>query len=284
MKKVGLVLEGGAMRGIYTVGVLDFFIKKNIYIPYIAGVSAGACHALSYISKQYGRDKDIARLYIKDKRYLSYRNFLKTGNMFGLDFIFNDIATDLIPFNFKNFRNSSQELSVGVTNCITGKAEFFYKSRLNTDNLFKATMASSSLPLVSKEIFIKGIPYFDGGISAPIPIYQAINDGYEKNIIVLTRNIGYQKKPAKISALAAKKKYRNYRGLINAIENRHIIYNNTLKFIEELEREKKAIVIRPINPIKVNRMDKNKNRIKELYREGYIETRQRYEEIIDFIS
>lgn len=284
MKKIGLVLEGGAMRGIYSAGVLDFFMKKRIYIPYIVGVSAGACHALSYISRQYGRNKDIARLYANDKRYLSYRNLIKTGSIFGFEFIFDKIANELLPFNFKIFENSKQELAVGVTNCITGKAEFFYKSKMNTDNLFKATIASSSLPLVSNEVFIKGVPYFDGGLSCPIPIHQAIKDGCEKNIIVLTRNIDYRKKPAKTMSLIAKKKYTNYNGLIDAIENRHVLYNETLDFLNELEKQGKAIIIRPIKPIKVKRMDRNKSKIKDLYREGYIEAGQRYNEIIDFIS
>ena len=217
MKKIGIVLEGGGMRGIYTAGVLDFFINKNIYFPYVIGVSAGACHALNYLSGQKGRDKDIALKFLGDKRYLSFRNLIRTGEIFGFDFIFGELSEKLLPFDYKAFEKSKQELVVGVTNCITGQCEYFYKSKTSTYEILKVVRASSSLPFISKEVIINGKAYMDGGISSSIPLKKAIDDGCEYNIVVLTRNKGYRKKPSKLTRNLSKLKYRNFRGLSKAV-------------------------------------------------------------------
>ncbi len=284
MKKIGIVLEGGGMRGIYTAGVLDFFINKNIYFPYVIGVSAGACHALNYIAGQKGRDKDIALKFLGDRRYLSFRNLIKTGDIFGFDFIFGELSQKLLPFDYEAFENSNQELAVGVTNCITGKCEYFYKSKTSTDEILRAVRASSSLPFLSKEVIINDKAYMDGGISSSIPLKKAIDDGYEYNIVVLTRNKGYRKKPSKLTRRLSKLKYKNFKGLSKAIGERYKKYNSELEFVENMEKEGKVFVIRPQKHINVSRVEKDKNKIFELYKQGYIETAKIYKDLKKWIN
>lgn len=284
MKKIGIVLEGGGMRGIYTAGVLDFFINKNIYFPYVIGVSAGACHALNYLSGQKGRDKDIALKFLGDKRYLSFRNLIRTGEIFGFDFIFGELSEKLLPFDYETFENSKQEFAVGVTNCVTGQCEYFYKSQTSTDEILKVVRASSSLPFISKEVIINGKAYMDGGISSSIPLKKAIDDGYEYNIVVLTRNKGYRKKPSKLTRRLSKLKYKNFKGLSKAICERYKKYNSELEFVENMEKEGKVFVIRPQKHINVSRVEKDKNKIFELYKQGYIETAQVYKDLKKWIK
>lgn len=284
MKKIGIVLEGGGMRGIYTAGVLDFFINKNIYFPYVIGVSAGACHALNYLSGQKGRDKDIALKFLGDKRYLSFRNLIRTGEIFGFDFIFGELSEKLLPFDYEAFENSKQELAVGVTNCVTGQCEYFYKSQTSTDEILRVVRASSSLPFISKEVIINGKAYMDGGISSSIPLKKAIDDGYEYNIVVLTRNKGYRKKPSKLTRKLSKLKYKNFKGLSKAICERYKKYNSELEFVENMEKGGKVFVIRPQKHINVSRVEKDKNKIFELYKQGYIETVQMYKDLKKWIK
>lgn len=284
MKKIGIVLEGGGMRGIYTAGVLDFFINKNIYFPYVIGVSAGACHALNYLSGQKGRDKDIALKFLGDKRYLSFRNLIRTGEIFGFDFIFGELSEKLLPFDYETFEKSKQELVVGVTNCVTGQCEYFYKSKTSTDEILKVVRASSSLPFISKEVIISGKAYMDGGISSSIPLKKAIDDGCEYNIVVLTRNKGYRKKPSKLTRKLSKLKYRNFRGLSKAVGERYKKYNSELEFVENMEKEGKVFVIRPQKHINVSRVEKDKNKIFQLYKQGYIETAQIYKDLKKWIN
>lgn len=284
MKKIGIVLEGGGMRGIYTAGVLDFFINKNIYFLYVIGVSAGACHALNYLSGQKGRDKDIALKFLGDKRYLSFRNLIRTGEIFGFDFIFGELSEKLLPFDYETFEKSKQELVVGVTNCITGQCEYFYKSKTSTDEILKVVRASSSLPFISKEVIINGKAYMDGGISSSIPLKKAIDDGCEYNIVVLTRNKGYRKKPSKLTRKLSKLKYRNFRGLSKAVGERYKKYNSELEFVENMEKEGKVFVIRPQKHINVSRVEKDKNKIFQLYKQGYIETAQIYKDLKKWIN
>lgn len=279
MCKIGLVLEGGAMRGIYTAGVLDYFMKKELYLPYVIGVSAGACQACSYISKQKGRSKHVGLDYVNDPRYLSYRNLLKEGSIFGFDFMFNDIANELIPFDYSAFDKSEQEFAIGVTNCITGEPEYFYKSENEYGKMFEVCQASSSMPLVAKESVIDGKAFMDGGISDSIPIKRAIEDGYHKNIIVLTRNEGYRKQRSKFSVNVAKLKYSNYKGLVKAMENRHENYNKTMDMIEELEKNRKVFVIRPTEPVTVKRIEKNRRKLFEFYKEGYMDAKNCYNKL-----
>lgn len=282
MEKVGLVLEGGGMRGLYTAGVLDLLLDKEIYIPYIIGVSAGACQAFSYISKQKGRNFKVNTQFINDKRYLSIGNFIRNGSIFGMEFMFDDIPNKLLPFDFDVFNSTGQIMVVGTTNCLTGNPEYFTNKQGH--DMFKVCQASSSLPMLAKDVIINDTPHLDGGVSDPIPIRKSIADGNRKNIVVLTRNKEYRKKMSKKSLWLMKKKYPKYNGLVKAYEKRHEVYNETLEYINRLEEEGLAIVIRPLDPVTVNRTEKNLEKLTDLYFEGYKEAGMKYEQMKEFLS
>ncbi|KYH34997.1 NTE family protein RssA [Clostridium tepidiprofundi DSM 19306] len=270
MNNIGLVLEGGGMRGVYTSGVLDYFMDENLYFPYVIGVSMGACNAASYISKQRGRNKIVNIEYVNDKRYLSYRGLLRDKSLFGMDFIFDYIPNNLTPFDFDTYINSEQKFIIVTTDCETGKPVYFNKDD-DVDTL-KIIRASSSLPFISQIVEIKGKKLLDGGITDSIPVKKAIEDGNEKLVVVLTRDSEYIKKPFKMKRLA-KRVYSKYPNLVNAMLERHIMYNNTLEYIRELESQGKAFVIRPSHPLNVGRVERNQDKLRKLYEMGYEEAK-----------
>lgn len=280
-QSVGLVLEGGGMRGSYTSGVLDFFLEKHIYFNYIIGVSAGACNAMSYISKQKGRNARVNIDYIKDKRYMSFTNLIKDGSFFGMDFIFNEIPKRYVPFDFETFHNSNCEFLIGTTDCNTGKSVYFNKNHVSPG--LEVLKASASLPLVSPIINFKGLQLLDGGLADPIPIKKSIKDGNEKNIVVLTRNKGYRKAPTKIYKLL-EMKYKNYPNLLNTIKYRYKKYNETLYYIENLEAEGKVLILRPSRPLQVDRFERNPEKLSELLQNGYEDAVENYDKILAFMG
>ena len=191
MDKLGLVLEGGGMRGLYTAGVLDFFLDHDIYADGVIGVSAGACHAASYISHQRGRAFRTGTQYLKDKRYMSLQSLIKTGDLFGADFVYNQIPNKLDLFDYDAFHQSGIKMYAVVSNLETGKAEYLPCINMHNDTI--NIRASASLPLLSKIVEINGKKYLDGGVCDSIPVKQFQNMGYKKNIIILTRAIDYRK-------------------------------------------------------------------------------------------
>lgn len=283
MKNLGLVLEGGGMRGVYTAGVLDFFMDKQLYFPYVIGVSAGACNATSYIARQRGRNRDVEIEYVRDSRYLGFRNFIKTKSIFGMDFVFNDIPNNLNPFDYETFFNSTEKFYAVATDCETGVPVYYEKSQCNNDDLLTIVKASSSLPLVSPFVEYDGKKLLDGGITDSIPIKRAISDGYQKCVVVLTRNAGYRKKPGKYNGFI-NRKYKKFPKLIEAIHNRYKMYNETLDFLEELEKQGKVFIIRPIEPIQVNRIERDKDKLLKLYEQGYREASETLEKLNAWIG
>jgi len=274
----GLVLEGGGMRGLYTAGVLDFFLEEDLIFAYVIGVSAGASNAVSYISRQKGRNKIVNTAFLDDWRYMSIKNLVKNGSLFGMDFIFDEIPKKRVPFDYETFFKSPITFKVGVTDCKTGKPLYFDKSEM--DEKFTALRASISLPFVSPIVHYRGYHLLDGGITDPIPLRQAIADGYQKNVVVLTRNKGYQKKPiSQPLRLLLKKKYRDYPNLIAAMLNRYQIYNKTLIYIDQLEQKGQIAVIRPSKKLTVNRLEKNAAKLNDLYELGYHDAAEAYDRI-----
>lgn len=281
MQGIGLVLEGGGMRGVYTAGVLEFFMENDLYFPYVIGVSAGACNACSYISKQPGRNKKVTIDYIHDPRYLSYRNLFKEKSIFGMDFIFEEIPNSLVPFDFEQFYQSNQKFVIGTTDCHTGKTVYFDKE--TKEDVLKLIRASSSIPLVSKPVKINEYTLLDGGVSDPIPLKKSIEDGNDKNVIILTQNGDYRKKQSKVQWLM-KKFYPKYHSLVDVMNNRHQIYNDTLTFIEQLERENKVFVIRPSEKFKVSRIEKKQPRLEKLYNMGYNDAKSLHKTLNDWMN
>ena len=281
MIEAGLVVEGGGMRGVYTAGVLDYFMEKNLYFDDCYGVSAGACHISSYVSKQIGRSIKVTLDYINDKRYCSVNSLIKTGDMFGVEMLYDLIPNKLELYDYDTFNKFKGNFYSVVTNCKTGKAEYIKIKDMKKDII--AVRASSSLPLLARIVEINGEKYLDGGITDSIPIKKSIEDNHRKNVVILTRDKTYRKKKSSFLPIF-KLKYRKYPNLVNAIENRYKMYNNTLDFIEEKVKTGEVFVIQPKEPVNISRVEKDKTKLKELYDKGYNDAKECYEELIKFIN
>jgi len=266
-----LVLEGGGTRGFYSAGVFEAFMDAGIMFPYIAAVSAGAANALTYVAGQKGRNRQIVEFYVGDKRYVSKRNMLRNKSLFGYDFIFRTVPKKHIFWDSEIFESTDIRLLTGVTDCATGEPCWFEKSDLAPE--FTPTIASCSVPLLSQMVEIGGREFLDGGLSSPIPIEKSVADGNNFHVIVLTRNAGYSQEPFRYKRIV-KFFYNKYPRLVDAILNRHEIYNRQLKLCEQLERDKKAIIIRPQIPLTVGRSTSDTAKLLALYDEGHAEGAQ----------
>ena len=281
MIEAGLVVEGGGMRGVYTAGVLDYFMEKNLYFDDCYGVSAGACHISSYVSKQIGRSIKVTLDYINDKRYCSVNSLIKTGDMFGVEMLYDLIPNKLELYDYDTFNKFKGNFYSVVTNCKTGKAEYMKIKDMKKDII--AVRASSSLPLLSRIVEINGKEYLDGGITDSIPIKKSIKDGHKKNVVILTRDKTYRKSKPKFLSFF-KLKYKKYPNLVKAIENRYKMYNETLDFIEEEKAKNKVFIIQPKLPVKISRIEKDKDKLKELYNQGYEDAKELYEDLMKFLE
>ncbi|MCI5629466.1 MAG: patatin family protein [Clostridium sp.] len=281
MIEAGLVVEGGGMRGVYTAGVLDYFMEKNLYFDDCYGVSAGACHISSYVSKQIGRSIKVTLDYINDKRYCSVNSLIKTGDMFGVEMLYDLIPNKLELYDYDTFNKFKGNFYSVVTNCKTGKAEYMKIKDMKKDII--AVRASSSLPLLSRIVEINGKEYLDGGITDSIPIKKSIKDGHKKNVVILTRDKTYRKSKPKFLSFF-KLKYKKYPNLVKAIENRYKMYNETLDFIEEEKAKNKVFIIQPKLPVKISRIEKDKDKLKALYNQGYEDAKEIYEDLMKFLE
>lgn len=268
LQKTGIVLEGGGMRGVYTSGVHEYLLEKDIYYPYVIGVSAGASNSCNYVSRQKGRGKRTNLDYLNNWRYMSFGSLLLTGSYFGLDFIFGDIPNALDLFDYDTFYHSPGIFRIGATNCITGETDYFDKSHITTT--FEHIKASCSLPFLSPMVKINGVPYLDGGISDPIPVRKALADGCEHVVVVLTQPQGYRKGPTsqKMNFLY-RMIFGKYPALVKSLEVRNRYYNETVDFIEELERKGKATIIRPDGSLRLQRFEKDRFVLEKLFEQGY---------------
>ncbi len=196
MNGIGIVCEGGGLRGIYTAGVLDFFLDKSLEFNYLVGVSAGAIYPASYISRQNKRILNIQKKYLNDKRYMSLKSLIKTGSYVNYEFAFFKMSHELFPIDYKTFKRSNTDFKIGMFNCLSGETDYISKEDLDgIDQTMTALIASGSLPFISKEIIIDNVPYLDGGIAAPIPIDKSIKDKNNRHIVILTQGEGYEKSP-----------------------------------------------------------------------------------------
>lgn len=266
MAKVGLVLEGGGLRGIYTAGVLDRLMEEQIWFEYVVGVSAGACNATSYLSRQTGRTGRVLINNFMNPRYLSVRNLLLHGSMFGMDFLFDTIPNHLDPFDYETFAASAVEFEVPVTNLRTGQADYYGKDALE-DRRLMLLRATSSIPLISKIAVFRDQPYLDGAVADSIPIQRALVQGCGRCVIVLTQPRGFLKQPMGY-ARARRLLYRTYPEFLKAMETRHERYNDALRLVEELEREGRALVLAPKKPIPFSSFEKNPDKVSRLYQDG----------------
>lgn len=277
----GLVIEGGGMRGIFAAGVLEYLLDNDIKVDYVIGVSAGACHGCSYVSGQKGRAFAVCTDYMDDPRYGSVQSLLKTGDYFGKKFMYHTIPEELNPVDNESFKKSGIRFEVGVFNCITGESEYPEIKDMFEDVDWIA--ASASLPLFAKMVDIGGYQYMDGGLSDSIPVKHAQEIGCDKVIVILTRERGYRKAASKSIPLI-KAKYKDYPKLIEALKRRHTVYNETLEYIDEEEKKGNVFVIAPVKDLGVGRLEKDRNKLKNAYLEGYYVTESYGDKLKEFLD
>lgn len=283
LDKVGLVLEGGGMRGMYTAGVLDLFLQEGIMPDGVIGVSAGAIHGCSYVAEQLGRSVRYNLKYINDKRYVSFRNLIKTGDIFDTEFCYDVIPNELSIFDYDVFRENAKkvEFYTVASNLETGEADYHRCFDLHEEMDYMR--ASASLPLVSNIVEIEGKKLLDGGTTDSIPLAYFRNIGFKKNIVILTRPEGYVKKPDSALSLIAMK-YKNYPNFIEASRTRHTRYNLSLQYAEYFEREGSAIIIRPSRDLNIGRLEKDVDKLKYVYKLGRRDAKEKLEQIKAFMG
>jgi len=278
--KIGLVLEGGAMRGMYTAGVLDVFMENNIEVDGVVAVSAGVLFGVNYLSKQKGRVIRYNKRFIKDKRYMGMRSLITTGNIVNKEFSFYEVPYKLDIFDDETYKKSNIDFYATITNVETGKPEYVeLNSVLEQMEVLRAT---SAMPFISKFVELDGKKYLDGGISDSIPIDICKELGYEKIIVILTRPIEYRKK--KSNGVLAKIKYSKYPNLVNAINNRYKNYNDTVEKIIDMENKKEIFVIRPSKLVEIKRIEKDENKLQEMYDLGIEDAKNRLKDLRQFIG
>ncbi len=280
--RVGMVLEGGGMRGMYTAGVLDAMMENEIQIDGIVGVSAGTVFGCNYKSKQIGRTIRYNKKYCRDPRYGSFRSLLKSGDVFDKDFCYNQLPKVLDPFDYKTFSENSMEFYATCTDANTGKA--VYKRCYNGDDKeLEWFRASASMPLVSKVVEIDGGAYLDGGMADSIPIRWMREKGFEKNIVVLTRPEGYKKSKNKLLWLMRIVLHK-YPNLIQTMKNRHNNYNESLEELYRLQKAGEVFVFSPDYGFDIARMESNPDKLEEAYRMGKKHAFERLPELRAFLK
>lgn len=283
MYQAGLVLEGGGMKGIYTAGVLDFFLEKDILLSSVYGVSAGACHMCSYLSGQKGRARDITVDYLESRQYCSAESLVLTGDLFNVDMCYHTIPDYLYPFDHEAYDRYPGKAYAVVTNIVTGSAEYLRVRDLRKE--IDKIRASASLPLVSRNVKIGDRKYLDGGIADPVPIQRAVLDGNRKNVVVLTKEEGYVREAVGAAQLALiKARYLKYPKVYELMAERHKAYNQQMEYLYRQVENGQAYLIRPRFRSKVGRIEKDKEILLELYRQGYEDAAEQYGRLMDYLQ
>ncbi len=261
----GLVLEGGGMRGVFTAGVLDAFMKHDVVFPYVVAVSAGACNAMSYVSNQPRRARYSNIDVLQKYDYISLKSLILNGSIFDPEILYQRLPNEIAPFDYDAYQKSPVTLEMVTTNCITGRAMYLHE-RTDHERMLQIVRASSSLPFVAQITYVDGIPMLDGGIVDSIPIVRSIDTGHTDNVVVLTRNRGYRstERDIKIPQFF----YKEYPRLRVALSHRVKEYNKQLDIIERMEDWGEIIVIRPERPMEVGRICRDFLKLERLYEEG----------------
>lgn len=266
-RNTGLVLEGGGMRGVFTSGVLDAFMKHDLYFPYVVAVSAGACNGLSYMSRQPRRARysniDMLRKY----DYISLKRLLTQGSIFDPNILYERFPNEIVPFDYETYRENPAVYEIVTTNCLTGRAEYLTE-KTDPRRLTAIVKASSSLPYVAQITEVDGVPMLDGGIVDSIPVVRAIDKGYSPNVVILTRNRGFRSSEPDIKV--PKLFYGEYPRLRVALSRRVEEYNKQLELIERMEDWGEVICIRPERPMEVDRLCRDVEKLEALYEEGFM--------------
>ena len=256
MGKTGIIIEGGAMRSIYAAGILDYFLEQKIEIPNVLAVSAGAYAGMNYVSGQKGRVLEAVIKPLKEYKYLGIGTFLKKGTFFDMEYLFNEIPKKKVPFDFEAFLNSAKHFLISTTDCITGKC-IYHDQFQDQDEFWRICKTANSLPFIARITPINGVPMLDGGVADAIPVKKALEEGWDRLIVILTRKEDYRKK---------------YRPLYQSLE-----------LVKRLEEEGKALVFRPTG-IVIKNQETNVETLLCSYEQGYTDAEQRCEEIESFLT
>ena len=265
-RKTGLVLEGGGMRGVFTSGVLDAFMKHELYFPYVVAVSAGACNGLSYMSRQPRRARFSNIDMLKKYDYISLKSLLTQGSIFDPNILYERFPNEIVPFDYDAYRTNPGIFEMVTTNCLTGRAEYLPEKQ-SAQRLTAIVKASSSLPYVAQITEVDGVPMLDGGIIDSIPVVRAIDMGYSPNVVIMTRNRGFRssERDIKIPRLF----YKDYPRLRVALSHRVEVYNRQLELVERMEDWGEIVCIRPERPMEVDRICRDVDKLEALYEEGF---------------
>lgn len=275
-ERTGVVVEGGGVRGIYAAGVLDALMEHGLSFDGLIGVSAGAIHGCSFLSGQKGRSIRYYRKYCADPRFMSFRSWLATGNLVDVEFCYHELPDHLDVYDHEAFAACKTPFYVTCTNVETGEAEYIRLTDMRTQ--IDYLRASASLPYFSRIVTIDGKKYLDGGAADSIPVAAFRAMGYQKNVVILTREALYVKKP-ELSALP-RIIYRKYPRFAEALLRRHETYNQTLVYIRELEEQGEIFVIQPKEALTIGRMEKDPEKVQQTYDRGYIDAKECMKELL----
>lgn len=282
-QSTALLLEGGSLRGLYTAGALDTLMEREIYFPAVAGVSAGALNAVNYVAHQPGRSASINLRYRKDPRYFGPMAAFHGGSLFGLNFMLKDLSQS-IPFDYDTFYHGSQRM-VAVATCVqTGKPAYFEKGKTDFD-FFESVRASASLPLVSVPVRLGKFSYLDGGCSCPIPLHWAQTEGFEKTVIITTRQKGFRKTPPSQRMINLYDDFYGRNALFMAtLLTQEVRYNALMEEIDALEEAGKIFVLRPADPVDISRFEKDTDKLLNLYNRGRREMREQLDALEEYLQ
>ncbi len=280
--RTALIMEGGAMRGMFTSGVMDVLMEHGISFDGAAGISAGAVFGCNYKSKQIGRAVRYNKKYSYDKRYCSLRSLLTTGDLYGADFCYRELPDVLDPFDRATFRSNPMEFYVGATNVMTGETEY-HKCVDGEAGDIRWMQASASMPLVSKPVAIDGLLLLDGGIADPVPYKFMESMGFNRNLIILTQPVDYVKKKSHILPLLRIFLHR-YPNIRKAMAVRHLRYNQQMREIAQREKLGISFVIRPPKSLNIGRIERNPDELERVYQIGRVETLRQIAEIQSFLK
>lgn len=283
MEQAGIILEGGAMRSMFSAGVLDSFMDNEIEIQNVMAVSAGAYAGMNYVSGQKGRVLDAVIKPLETEKYLGVKTFLKKGTFFDMDFMFDEVPKRRVPFDFQSFTESTKKFITSTVNCLTGEAVYYDKFD-NVDNFLNICQAANSLPFIAKITKINGIPMLDGGMADAIPIAKALEEGWKKIVVVMTRNKNYRKKQRYLYLTFLKLVYHKYPKFVHMVRGRAKKYNDSLDMLEQLEKDGKAFILRPAEHMNLRNKEADTEKLREYYRHGYEVSEGRKEELMEFLE
>ena len=283
MYQAGLILEGGGMKGVYTAGVIDFFLDKEIEFSSVYGVSAGACSMASYLSKQRGRARAVCVDYVGDRRYCSLESLLTTGDLFNVEMNYHLVPEKLNPFDHETFEKYKGRAYSVATDIVSGRPVYFRVRDMRKD--IPKIRASASLPLVSRNVRIGSGLYLDGGLSDSLPVQKSVLDGNRKNVVVMTKETGYiKRRTRRLMLFLARVRYWRYPKVVELMARRYRHYNEQTAYIERLRRSGKVFVIRPKKSYGVGRVEMDREKLNNLYSQGYRDAEDSYKKLIEFLE